>query len=127
AAVPFRRTGCAWQLWNGATTAAAAFDVPRQGQLIGLEGGAWYATLGAQGQTVVARGRRNLVLDRGAPLAHGGVPLYGALAVDGNIAVVGWNVYGAKRHGQGEEANPNGGAQNEHEEPSFALVRLVTM
>jgi hypothetical protein len=96
AAVPFRRLGCAWQTWNGSSTGQALFDAPDDGQLIGVDGGSWYGTLGGQGQTVVSRGARDMVLDRAALIDHGGAGLYGGFAISGDYAVVGWNVYGAQ-------------------------------
>jgi cupredoxin-like protein len=95
-AVPFRRLGCAWQMWNGSTTSRALFDAPDNGQLIGIDRGSWYGTLGGQGQTVVSRGARDMVLDRAALVDHGGAGLYGGFALSGDYAVVGWNVYGAQ-------------------------------
>ena len=95
-AVPFRRLGCAWQMWNGSTTSSALFDAPDNGQLIGIDRGSWYGTLGGQGQTVVSRGARDRVLDRAALIDHGGAGLYGGFAMSGDYAVVGWNVYGAQ-------------------------------
>ena len=95
-AVPFRRLGCAWQMWNGSSTSQARFDAPNDGQLIGVDHGSWYGTLGGQGQTVVSRGARDMVLDRAALIDHGGAGLYGGFAMSGDYAVVGWNVYGAQ-------------------------------
>jgi hypothetical protein len=123
--VPFRRLGCAWQLWDGSATSPSRFDVPQAGQLIAVQSGTWYGTIGGEGQTIVARGARDAVIDRAAKIASGGTGLYGGLVVTGDgLVVAGWNVYGAKPGGKGVEANPGEGEQNDHEEPSFAVVRL---
>jgi hypothetical protein len=123
--VPFRRLGCTWQMWDGRAAAASEFDVPRAGQLISVQSGTWYGTLGGEGQTIVARGAENAVVDRAKTIASGGVGLYGGLVVtDDGLVVAGWNVYGAKPGGKGVEQNPAEGEQNDHEETSFAVVRL---
>jgi hypothetical protein len=107
--VPFRRLGCAWQMWDGTTSSAGAFDVPRAGQLIAVESGTWYGTLGGDGQTIVARGAKNAIIDRASNVSEGHVGLYGGLAIFDGAVAVGWNVYG----------DPN-----DHEETTFAVVRL---
>jgi hypothetical protein len=110
--VPFRKLGCAWQTWDGSATAAAAFDVPRAGQLIALNSGTWYGTLGGDGQTVVARGARDAVVDRASEVSGKGVGVYGGMFISGDTLLVGWNVY-----------VPHNG-ELDHEEPSFSVVRL---
>jgi hypothetical protein len=111
--VPFRRLGCAWQTWDGSKPAAAAFDVPAAGQLIALDSGTWYGTLGGQGQAVVARGAINAVVDRTKTVSgKRGVGVYGGLFISDHTIIVGWNVY-----------VPHNG-QLDHEEPSFSVVRL---
>jgi hypothetical protein len=96
--MPFRRLGCDWQMWDGHTTYHAPYQVPNPGQLLEVADGTWYATLGGQGQQVVARGKHNLLLDEGGRVAEGGVALFGGFALNGNLAAVGWNVFGP-RHG----------------------------
>jgi len=66
--------------------------------LLEVSDGNWYATLGGQGQQVVVRGKRNLLLDEGGRVAQGGVTLFGGFALHGNLAAIGWNVFGP-RHG----------------------------
>jgi hypothetical protein len=116
-------------MWNGKTTSHAPYQVPNPGQLLQVDNGTWYATLGGQGQQVVAHGKHNLLLDDGGRVAEGGVALFGAFALHGNLAAVGWNVFGPRdgptAHGQ--RKNPNLGEQNEHEDPAFAVIRLVKL
>ena len=96
--MPFRRLGCDWQMWNGQTTSHAPYQVPNPGQLLQVADGTWYATLGGQGQQVVAKGKHNMLLDEGGRVAEGGVALFGGFALNGNLAAIGWNVFGP-RHG----------------------------
>jgi len=96
--IPFRRLGCDWQMWNGTTTSHAPYQVPNPGQLLQVDDGTWYATLGGQGQQVVAHGKHNLLLDEGGRVAQGGVALFGGFALNGNLAAIGWYVFGP-RHG----------------------------